>query len=109
MHYTYNVTWKGIPVGEITDLEQDMWNMNGKWHGFEIPECKEFENLLLNFNMATFAKDPDANAIKVVLFETQHADRKIYCLATSIENNEISLRQLVSEEALNMFFPNRMQ
>lgn len=107
MNNTFNVNWKGNLVGEITNLTQDMWYMSGDWNRFETAKTEEFEHLLLNFDRELFAKDPVTNSIKVILFETNHPDRKIYCLATYLKNNEISLRQVVADEALNKFFPDR--
>lgn len=94
-------------MGEITNLTQDMWYMNGHWNSFKTTQTEEFEHLLLNFDTALFQKDPVANSIKVILFQTNNPDRKIYCIATALKDNEISLRQIVADEALNRFFPDR--
>lgn len=107
MDYTFNVNWRGNLVGEITNLTQDMWYMSGNWKRFETAQTEEFEHLILNFDRELFEKDPVANSIKVILFTTNYPDRKIYCLATCLENNEISLRQVVADAALNKFFPDR--
>ena len=107
MNQHFKVYWKGNLVGEITNPSHDMWYMNGDWGKFETTESGEFEHQLRNFDKEKFAKDPVNNSIKVILFEKTQPDTKIFCLALSLKENEICLRQVVAEEALNRFFPDR--
>lgn len=107
MDYIFNVYWEGNLVGEITNISQDMWYMSGNWGRFETAETASFEQLLHNFDMKKFVQDPVANSVRVILFETTRPDKKVFCLAFYLKDKEIELRQVVEEEALNMFFPDR--
>lgn len=107
MDYIFNVYWEGNLVGEITNLSQDMWYMSGSWSRFETTETARFEQLLYNFDMKKFLQDPVANSARVILFEISQPEKKIFCLAFYLEGKEIELRQVVADEALNIFFPGR--
>ncbi|NLR60481.1 hypothetical protein HGH93_20390 [Chitinophaga polysaccharea] len=107
MDYIFDVYWGGNLVGEITNLSQDMWYMSGDWCRFETAETARFEQLLHNFDMKRFQQDPVGNSVKVILSETAQPDKKIFCLVFYLKEKEIELRQIVAEEALNLFFPDR--
>ncbi|OMP76195.1 hypothetical protein [[Flexibacter] sp. ATCC 35208] len=107
MDYTFNVNWQGNVVGAITNLFQDMWYLSGDWERFETAETEKFEQLVINFNREAFAKDPVAYSVKVILFNINHPERKLYCLATSLNENKISLRHIIAKDALDKFFPGR--
>lgn len=107
MSDSFIVTWNGNTIGEITDVSNDMWYMNGKWNSHETPAANEFETQLRNFDNKAFLSNPAANSIKLILFSKKYADSKLYCLAMSLNENELDLRMVVSEDALNEFFPNR--
>jgi hypothetical protein len=104
---TFTMTWNGNPIGELTDVANDMWFINGKWKSSDTPAAREFETLLRNFDSKTLEADPVANSIKVVLHSNQYADSRLYCLAMSLNENEIDLRMVVGDEELDRFFPNR--
>jgi hypothetical protein len=104
---TFTIMWKEVEIGELFDLSMDMWYLEGKWQSNGTNTSKEFEDLLSTFDPKSILNDP-SKALKTVLF-TKSADnrRKLYCLAMSLKDNYLSLRQVVAEEALDLFFPNR--
>ena len=102
----FTVVWKEVEIGEISDLSSDMWYLDGRWQSNKTETSKEFEVLLSTFDPKSILNDP-SKALKTVLVKSGENQRKLYCLAMSLKDDYLSLRQVVAEEALNLFFPNR--
>jgi hypothetical protein len=101
---SYNVTWNNIEVGSISQLQRDMWYLDGKWETSGIPESEKFEVTLKDLDPKIIIKAPE-KALKIILSEKDAPENKMHCLAYFLENGTLSIRQLVEKKAIQLFFP----
>ncbi|MBS1603167.1 MAG: hypothetical protein JST42_10905 [Bacteroidetes bacterium] len=106
MGLIYKVIRNDYEIGEISDLSQDMWYIEGKWTPFHTYLSIEFEEKLKTFDPEMMVQNPE-NGLEVVLQNIAIPSEKLYCFATFFDGKILSLRQVTSNEALEKFFPNR--
>ncbi len=106
MGLIYKVIWNENEIGEISELTRDMWYMEGNWKPFHTYLSVEFEEKLKAFDPKLFVQNPEI-APRVVLQNIAAPLARLYCFATFFDGKLLSLRQVTSKEALDMFFPNR--
>lgn len=102
----YKVIWNENEIGEISELANDMWYIDGKWSQFHTFLSIAFEEKLKSFDPKILMKNPE-NGLPVILQNIADPQTKLYCLAIFMDGQTLSLRQIIAEEALNMFFPKR--
>jgi hypothetical protein len=106
MEHIYKVICNDNEIGEISELSRDMWYIEGKWTPFHTYLSVEFEEKLKAFDQKLFVQNPEI-APRVVLQNIAAPSTRLYCFATFFDGKLLSLRQVTSKEALDMFFPNR--
>jgi len=103
MNDSFIVKWNEAEVGEISNIRNDMWYLDGVWNSYETSSSQSFEKELKEFDTSGFLKDP-TKALRVTLTNKNDSANILYCLALLLEDKSISLRQVVAEEALKIFF-----
>jgi hypothetical protein len=106
MGLIYKIIWNDNEIGEISDLSNDMWHIEGKWTPFHTGLSFEFEEKLKSFDPKLFAQNPEI-APRVVLQNIAAPSGRLYCFATFFDGKSLSLRQITSKEGLDMYFPAR--
>ena len=106
MQLICKVIQDGVEIGEFTQLSQDMWYMEGQWTPFQTEQTIAFEKTLQHFTSALFMKNPE-KAPRVALQPVAASDNLVYCLVCGLDGNSLLLRQVITPEGLDQFFPNR--
>ena len=102
----FTVVWNTHAIGSLDITGRDMWYLDGVWTSFNTPESIRFEKMLKAFDFQAFLKDP-ATALRIHLVPADNPQKKMYCLAMILKDQDMVLRQVVAPEALDMFFPDR--
>ncbi len=102
----YKVIWNENEIGELSDMQVDMWYLDGKWKTYSRRLSIEFEEKVRSLDINETFHNPVAE-FGVILQHQTEPQHKLYCLVMGIEGQTLTLRQLIAEEALDMFFPNR--
>lgn len=102
----FAIKWNNSVIGNLSDISTDMWYMSGSWSPNETNETKEFINILSSYDRTLALNDPE-KALRVILISSEDIEAKLYCIVLSLNGTELLLRQVVSKEALDVFFPDR--
>ena len=102
----FTIKWSHSVIGNLSDISTDMWYISGIWSPNDTKETKEFINILSSYDRTLALNDP-AKALRVILFSPEDTEAKLYCIVLSLNENELLLRQVVSQEALDVYFPDR--
>lgn len=106
MEEIYKVIWNDNEVGEFSFSSRDMWYMEGRWTSLHTVLSTEFEEKLKGLGPKLLMENPEI-APKVILQNITEPAVRLYCLATFFDEKSLCLRQIISKEALEIFFPNR--
>ena len=98
--------WNDNEIGEISDLSNDMWHIEGKWTPFHTGLSIKFEEKIKSFDPKLFVQNPEI-APREVLQNIATPPARLFCFATFLDGKSLSFRQITSKEALDRFFPNR--
>ena len=101
------INWSNSIIGNLSDISTDMWYISGSWSPNDTKKTTEFINTLRSYDRNLALNNP-AKALKVILVSPEDAEAKLYCIVLSLDESELLLRQVVSQEALDVFFPDRI-
>jgi hypothetical protein len=106
MKDSYKVYWNNVLIGEVVITGVDMWYLDCTWNGYDNDDCKTFEKQAATQILKEVIQNPDlSKVLKVVLVNANNG--KIYCLVMKLEKPDLFMRQVVAEETLQKFFPDR--
>ena len=98
------IFWRDKEIGNITDLETDMWYCNCTWNSNESNEAVEFSRLVSNFNTSEIMNDP-AKGTRIVLKDTG-LNEATNALVISLEDDALFIRNIFDAVAVKWLVEN---
>ena len=104
MENSFQIIWQNEFVGKIVDVENDMGYLSGKWISENFARAKKFQDLLSKLEAkVTMAAPAKGTFIKI---KNDERGTIFYCIALSLEHNELFLRILSTEESIEWALKN---
>jgi len=98
------IFWRDKEIGNITDLETDMWYCNCTWNANESNEATEFRRLVSNFVTDEIMKDP-AKGTRVIVKYTG-SNEITNALVISLEEDSLFIRNILDTVAVKWLVEN---
>jgi hypothetical protein len=99
-----DIFWKNELVGQINNLQLDMWHLNGNWTSQKTKTSNEFEKLVSKFNPNKIIKNPIQGTR--VLIKYSHNNEEVHALVLSLKSGTLMLKQVIMDEAVKWLIKN---
>ena len=94
------VHWRGNDVGKMSDLQPDMWYVDGSWTPTSTPESDAFEALVGEFNVKSVMDDP-TKGTRIMIFDSNDPDHSgTDALVCSLSDGRLFIRRVHKPEAV---------
>ena len=98
------IFWRDKEIGDITDIENDMWYCNCIWNSNESNEAAEFRRLVSSFTTDEIVKDY-AKGTKIILKNTS-SNETTNALVISLEDDALFIRNVYDAVAVKWLVEN---
>ena len=102
----YTVHWRGATVGRMSDLQPDMWYIDGCWMPDPIPESEAFEVVAGGFDAKAVMADP-TKGTRITIFDSKDPNHSgTDALVCSLLDGRLFIRRVINPEAVEWLHNN---
>jgi hypothetical protein len=98
------IFWRDKEIGNITDLETDIWYCNCIWNSNESNEAAEFRRVVANFVTDEIMKDP-AQGTRITVKDSSSGNIT-NALVISLEDDSLFIRHVYDAVAVKWLVEN---